>query len=183
MTRRLVILLLGVMMILSCDSKGEPERVLGKFEPKKEALVPSESKVKGGRLSGALDWNEEGIAWTRYDSGLEEARANGKPILALVYADWCAHCKKYGENFFESKIEDISKKYVMVLVNQDKEPATSRYLSPDGIYVPRTFILSSEGEIRDDIFAVPSRFQFFYDYRSPDNILNAMKKGLSKPKT
>tara|TARA_Y100000590_G_scaffold63008_3_gene67495 strand:+ start:1110 stop:1661 length:552 start_codon:yes stop_codon:yes gene_type:complete len=183
MTRRLVILLLGVMMILSCDSKGEPERVLGKLEPKREALVPSESKVKGGRLSGALDWNEEGIAWTRYDSGLEEARASGKPILALVYADWCAHCKKYGENFFESKIEDISKKYVMVLVNQDKEPATSRYLSPDGVYVPRTFILSSEGEIRDDIFAVPSRFQFFYDYRSPDNILNAMKKGLSKPKT
>ena len=142
---------------------------------------PSKPESAAKKLSQALDWNEEGIRWLRYDDGLAEASAGGKPILARVYADWCPHCTEYGKNFFLEEIEALAQDYVMVLVNQDREPATSQRLSPDGTYTPRTFILSSRGEIREDIIATPSRFRYFYDYRDPSLLVRSMKQGLAPP--
>lgn len=143
-------------------------------EPSTEA--PSEPK-----LSRSLDWNEGNISWLRYDDGVARAGASGKPILAVVYADWCPHCKEFGKNFFQAEIQNLAQDYVMVLVNQDREPATSQKLSPDGTYTPRTFVLSSGGDIREDVFATPSRFRYFYDYRDPGLLLRSMQRGLEAP--
>lgn len=183
MTSQVFIFLITLITVISCEPNVESREKIGKLSRQSDVLRPTEENAEVRRLSAALNWNEKDIGWTRYDAGLEKAKLSGKPVLVLVYADWCAHCEKYGENFFESDIAAISQKYVMILVNQDREPATSKILSPDGSYTPRTLILSSDGEIRKDIIAGASRFRFFYDYRNPGNLLSAMRKGLSAPET
>jgi thiol-disulfide isomerase/thioredoxin len=146
-------------------------------------LEPSAESLSEVKLSRSLDWNESNISWLRYDEGVARAKASGKPILAVVYADWCPHCKEFGKNFFETEIENLAQDYVMVLVNQDREPATSQKLSPDGTYTPRTFVLSSGGDLREDVFATPSRFRYFYDYRDPKLLLRSMQQGLESPRS
>jgi thiol-disulfide isomerase/thioredoxin len=142
-----------------------------------EPAQPAAQVTTARALPTDLDWNDSAIEWLRYDAGLERAKAEGKPILAVVYADWCHHCKQYGSNFYEPEILEKAEDYVMVRVNQDREPATSALLAPDGDYLPRTLVLSASGELRD-IAAAPSRFRYFYDYRKPALLRSALERGL-----
>ncbi|NNL86382.1 MAG: DUF255 domain-containing protein [Myxococcales bacterium] len=182
-------LILALLLVASCnDSAPEPsaarERPGAAAPPTpqqagSEPVPPTESVKPGRALPTDLDWNDSAIEWLRYDAGLERAKAEGKPILAVVYADWCHHCKQYGSNFYEPEILEKAEDYVMVRVNQDREPATSALLAPDGDYLPRTLVLSSSGELRD-IAAAPSRFRYFYDYRKPALLRSALERGLEK---
>ncbi len=171
--------LIGATALLLGCSEPAPEPSLPIEKPKTTAAAPREEKPRDARhaLPTKLDWNDDSVEWLRYDAGLEVAAAEGKPILAVVYADWCHHCKQYGRNFYEASVLEKTESYVMVRVNQDREPATSRLLAPDGDYLPRTLLLTSSGEIQD-VAAAPSRFRYFYDYRDPAQLVSALERGL-----
>jgi hypothetical protein len=70
----------------------------------------------------------------------------------------------------------------MVRVDSDKEPESSRRLAPDGQYIPRTYFLSSAGEIDSNIHAPRERFRFFYDTQDPKDLLASMANAARKPR-
>ena len=75
-------------------------------------------------LDETRKWNSEKIAWLSFDDGAMEAKRSGRPIFMIVHATWCPQCRKYRKQFFDETIVELSRKFVMVLVDGDKNPAT-----------------------------------------------------------
>lgn len=131
------------------------------------------------RAGGPIDWNDA-IAWKSYDEGVELARAEHRPICLVLYGDWCPHCHNFSRVFHDEKVVRLARRFVMVHADIDRERAVSSRYNPDGGYVPRTFFLTPEGDLRTDIHANRSRFQYFYDESNPAGILRAMEQALKK---
>jgi thiol-disulfide isomerase/thioredoxin len=109
----------------------------------------------------SLDWNETGIAWLDYDAGIEMAKKADKPVLLVFYASWCHTCHSYRDLFHNPDIEALSKELVMIRVNADSRPDLNSKFSADGLYLPRSFGLSPDGEP----LALTSKshnFRYFY---------------------
>jgi protein-disulfide reductase (glutathione) len=124
------------------------------------------------------DWNDSGIAWKGYDEGLAEAKSSNKPVCLIFYTDWCPHCANYSKVFHDPAVVDLSKNFVMIHLNKDKETATSAKYAPDGEYIPRTFFLKSDGTLLD-ITAPRPEYKYFYDEHDPASVMASMKKALT----
>ncbi len=125
------------------------------------------------------DWNDSGIAWKGYDDGLAEAKTSNKPVLLIFYTDWCPHCSNYSKVFHDPAVVELSKSFVMIHLNKDKETATSAKYAPDGEYIPRTFFLKSDGTLLDQITAPRPTYKYFYDEHDPAGVLTSMKAALT----
>ena len=54
---------------------------------------------------------------------MQRARAENKPLLIDLYADWCQPCKMMdAQTYPDSRVIAQSEKFVMVRVNGDKRP-------------------------------------------------------------
>jgi hypothetical protein len=137
--------------------------------------------LAGGRPAVAGgDWNEAGISWHAYDKGLETAKQEKKPVCLVVFTEWCPHCTNYSKVFHDPKIVEKAKQFVMIRVDKDKSPDISRKYAPDGEYIPRTFFLSSSGELAADIHEFREKFLYFYDENKPASLLIGMNQALKK---
>ncbi|KAE9412943.1 hypothetical protein Angca_007037, partial [Angiostrongylus cantonensis] len=89
------------------------------------------------------------IDWVEWDSAVDVAMDLKKPIFFLIHKTWCGACKALKQEFTSSpEISDLialSKKFVMVNVQDDDEPEDKKY-APDGGYIPRILFLGSDGE-------------------------------------
>jgi thiol-disulfide isomerase/thioredoxin len=130
----------------------------------------------------AHDWNDAQIAWKDFEPGLEAAKKEKKPICLVVFTEWCPHCKNYSAVFHDPKVVEQSKKFVMIHVDKDKNPAVSKKYAPDGEYIPRTYFLRPDGTLAGDIHAPRDKFQYFYDERDPNGILTGMAQAEQKLK-
>lgn len=135
-----------------------------------------------GRPALAHDWNEKAIQWQPWDAGLAAAKKEKKPILLVVFTEWCPHCKNYAGVFHDPKVAEESKKFVMIHVDKDKQPDVSKQYAPDGEYIPRTYFLSSAGKLDESIHAPREKFLYFYDEKNPAGILAAMAEAAKKLK-
>jgi protein-disulfide reductase (glutathione) len=124
------------------------------------------------------DWNDSGVSWQSYEAGLAKAKEEKKPVMLIFYTDWCPHCTKYSGIFHNSDVVEMSKKFVMIRLNKEKNPSLSGKYAPDGEYIPRTFFLTSEGELRPSIHEQRDKYQYFYSTTDPASILRAMKEAL-----
>lgn len=95
-----------------------------------------------------IDWNDKNVKWHSYDDGIAAAQRENKPILLVVYADWCGVCKKYSAMFTDPAVIKGSKKVVLIRLNQDKDSKYLAKYSLDGKYVPRTFIMNKSQVIQ-----------------------------------
>ena len=78
------------------------------------------------------------IAWT---NDLAAARAQtDKPVFLLIHKTWCGACKRLKSTFGDEKLEQRSRDFVMVNLEDDEEPAEAAF-KPDGGYIPRIFFL------------------------------------------
>lgn len=132
-----------------------------------------------GALAGG-DWNDSAVDWKGYETGLAEAAKSGKPVCLIFYTDWCPHCAKYSNVFHDDKVIAKAKSFVMIRLNKDKNAELSSRYAPDGEYIPRTFFLSSHGEVDDSIKAPRDKFQFYYNPESPAELLVGMDRALGK---
>jgi thioredoxin-related protein len=83
--------------------------------------------------------NPSGIAWYKYDQGLELAKKEGKKILVFFYTDWCGYCKRMNALTFtdEGVKKLLADKFIAVKVNGesrntlmvDKSSITERELT------------------------------------------------------
>ncbi|PFX15653.1 UDP-N-acetylglucosamine transporter [Stylophora pistillata] len=107
------------------------------------------------------------IDWKTYSEGLKEAESSHKPLMLIIHKSWCGACKALKPKFAESKeIEELSKKFVMINVEDDEEPRDSKF-QIDGAYIPRIFILDSYGHVQKDIYNKKGNPSYKYYYGSP----------------
>ena len=128
------------------------------------------------------DWNDKGIGWQAYDAGLAKAKQEKKPVMLVVFTEWCPHCANYSKLFHDPEVVEKSRKFVMVRVDKDKQPEISKQHAPDGEYIPRTYFLSPEGKLDPDIHAPREKFKYFYDEKTPDSVLAGMSEAQKKLK-
>jgi glutaredoxin len=128
------------------------------------------------------DWNDAGIAWQPYATGLEKAKTEKKPVCLVFFTEWCPHCTNYAKVFHDPKVVEKSKQFVMVRLDKDQNVALSEQYAPDGQYIPRTFFLSSAGTLEPSLSAPREKFKYFYDENDPASILAGMDAALTKLK-
>jgi len=60
---------------------------------------------------------------TPYKTALENAKAQGKPVFVMLYADWCPHCNQMKKEVFSDPavMDFLKKNYVCVWKNVEKE--------------------------------------------------------------
>jgi thiol-disulfide isomerase/thioredoxin len=126
------------------------------------------------------DWNDAGVGWQAYDTGLAKAKQEKKPVMLVVFTEWCPHCSNYSKLFHDPKVVEKSRQFVMVRVDKDKQPDVSKKHAPDGEYIPRTYFLSSDGVLAPDIAAKRDRYRYFYNESDPNDVLAAMDSALAK---
>jgi len=128
------------------------------------------------------DWNDDQIVWQPYETGLATAKKEKKPVCLIFYTEWCPHCKNYSQVFHDPKVVERSKQFVMIRLDKDKNAELSKKYAPDGEYIPRTYFLSSTGEIDASVHAPRDRLKYFYDEKDPAAVLAGMDEALSKPR-
>ena len=126
------------------------------------------------------DWNDAKIDWQGYETGLAAAKKAQKPICLVFYTEWCPHCANYSHVFHDAEVVARSKKFVMIRVDKDKNSELSKKFAPDGEYIPRTYFLSTSGELDVGIHAPRDQYKYFYDERNPNSLLGGMDQALKK---
>ena len=82
--------------------------------------------------------------------------------------------------FHDPKVVEKSKQFVMVRINKDQAAELSGKFNPDGEYIPRTYFLSSAGELQADIHAPRDNYKYFYSESDPAGVLGGMDAALTK---
>jgi protein-disulfide reductase (glutathione) len=136
------------------------------------------SRVQADPKSIARGWNNAAIGWLDHTQGVAEAARTGKPILTVVQATWCSHCERYKKVFFDPKVVELSKNFVMVMVDGDREKKLGAKLGPNNqAYVPRTLFLKPDGQLRPELIgANAAPYSHFIDYDTPAELLALMQK-------
>ncbi len=119
-------------------------------------------------------WNPNGIDWKPFDEGLALAKAENKHVCLVVFTTWCPHCKNYSHVFADPRLVERAKDFVMVRVDADANDTVSRRYRPDGGYVPRTFILDSDGNVVPTADSGHAKYKYFFDEKHADELLRAM---------
>lgn len=133
--------------------KVAPGRLATKFRQRALRLV---SVVVGVTMFSLLaagqaeEWNyrtQTEIDWRQYGTdAFSEAGASGRPVFVLVYADWCAWCKKYELETLEQPPirRRLEREWVPVAVDYDENPELARRLGVK--LVPTTLLLTPEAK-------------------------------------
>ena len=138
------------------------------------ALVPT--AFAGG------DWNDAKVQWQPYEAGLAAAKKDKKPVLLIIFTEWCPHCTNYSKLFHDQKVIDQTKRFVVIRLDKDKNADLSKKFAPDGEYIPRTYFLSSDGTLDPTLTAPRSEYKYFYDEANAAPLLASMDAALKKLK-
>jgi hypothetical protein len=136
--------------------------------------LPAPAALAGG------DWNDATIGWRSYEEGLRVAKSERKPVCLVFYTEWCPHCTNYSKVFHDPKVVERAKQLVMIRVDKDKHPDLSGKYKPDGEYIPRTYFLSPDGALAEDLHAPREKYRYFYDEHDPASVLAGMERALAK---
>lgn len=177
---RLAAPLLGLAALIACEA-GSPDD--GKQRaPAQGAAPPLPAPTRtaapappppGAAHGSPFEWNDGAIAWLPYRDAVARATTEKKPILVVLWATWCPHCKNYARVFADPKVVSAAKDFVMVRVDTDAEGDVAKRLSPDGEYVPRTVFLGTTGNVLS-VRANEGRYKYFYNEHNPDNLIAGM---------
>ncbi len=100
----------------------------------------------------AVDWNDAQIVWHDYRDGLLQAQATGRPMLLFFYAEWCPACHAYRRLFYDPEVVAASRDLIMARIDVDQAgDAIEARFRQAGDYVPRIFVLSPDGRLRQDL--------------------------------
>lgn len=130
---------------------------------------------------GGLDWNGDQIAWHEYDAGIARAKETGKPAVVVIHTTWCPYCAKYQAVFHDAKVVEAAQKFVMILIDRDRDKELSKRLGPNGqTGIPRTVFLKSDGTVRPELFGKNLDMPNYLDTASPDELLELMGRAAGK---
>ena len=158
----------GAIPVRADDKRVEPTKAAAAVAPPAEA--------KPGKPH--VEWPAQ-IPWKTWDQGLSEAKSTNRPILLVVYANWCPHCKELAPVFNDPEVVKLASKMVVVRQDADEEPSwlTSR-LGRFGGYVPRVFFLSPTGDVQADITSGNARYPYFYTPEGIEQLRASMRRAV-----
>ena len=160
------------------DLEPAPEGEESEGTPEGEGTAPSEPAAPYDFDTAPRDWNPTGIAWREHAAGLAEARASGKPIMLIMHAEWCGPCHDYARVFYHPEVVALSRRFVMVLVDSDRDPGANQRYATDGTYLPRTYFLDSNGQHRTEVVGDHPRYRYFFNQRDATVTAAAMRRAL-----
>lgn len=182
--RGLVPLMIGGCSLAACSTheRPRPERststaTVRSDPPSRPAADPPSAPPRSSRVRDA--WNAAQIDWQPYQKGLALARTEHKPVCLVFFATWCPHCANYSHVFDNPAVVRQARHFVMIRLDVDKNPALNERYSLDGQYIPRTYFLSSDGQVDPSIGAERARFRYFYDEHNPASLLGGMRRALA----
>ncbi len=146
------------------------------------AILAIHASAETAAVKDESDWNDDAIGWQGFEQGLAAARESSQPICLVYYTKWCPHCKNYARVFHDPLVVEKSKSFVMIRIDRDANPELSKRHNPDGEYIPRTYFLTSAGELDPALTEKRDRFKYFYDENDPASILAGMDRALAKLK-
>jgi len=147
-----------------------PTGVAAPTPPKRAGAHPD--NPSGVQWQGSIEWRE----WT---DARDIANRASKPIMVVVYADWCPHCRALGPVFSDPEVETLSKRFVMVRQNHDESPAwLEPYNQKFGGYVPRIFFFDQNGKMREDLTSGHPRYPYFYAAEQPEFLKRSMRQAV-----
>jgi thiol-disulfide isomerase/thioredoxin len=149
------------------------------FDPSRAPSIAALPKPASQPAVAETGWNVAEVAWQTYDAGIAKAKAEGKPVCVIIYADWCPHCRNYSHVFEDPRVVKRAKDFVMIRLNGDTDEAAKKYTT-DGGYVPRTYFLAPDGTPYADIHAPRPKFIYFYDEHNPESVLAGMDAAAHK---
>src|SRR6266566_3802611 len=137
----------------------------------------------------AIPARPSSITWERdYEKAIERAQAEKKLIIADMFTDWCALCKKMdAETFAEPQlIQKMADEYVWLKLNTETEEDGKRLQKDFAILTyPTILVLDGQGEEVDriDRFLSSPKFretvQSFVE--SPDSLASLRKAVQEQP--
>ena len=174
--------LLGVLCLctmLGCATRrSDFEPAPGEGTPEGEGTAPTAPTAPYDFDTAPRDWNPTGIAWREHAAGLAEAQRSGKPVMLVMHAEWCGPCHDYARIFYHPEVVELSRRFVMILVDSDRDPGANQRYATDGTYLPRTYFLDSNGQHRTQLVSEHPRFRYFFNQRDPSVTLAAMRLAL-----
>lgn len=94
--------------------------------------------VKNPGSAGPLTWLNS------YELGLALAKKEEKPVVLVLYADWCQWCHKmFDEVFPDQSFASLKNDFVWVRVNSDRNPGYMERFGQEGF--PLLVVLDKEG--------------------------------------
>lgn len=140
--------------------------------------VATGNAARAQENANGVEWRGT-IEWHPWSEALGLASHSSKPIMLVVYADWCPHCRALGPVFADPEIESLSKRFVMVRQNHDDSPAwLEPYNQKFGGYVPRIFFFDQNGKLREDLTSGHPRYPFFYAAEQPEFLKRSMRRAI-----
>lgn len=131
----------------------------------------------GGAKRPEIKWGSD-VNWQTWDEGSKLAAKEGKPIVLVVYADWCPRCRELAPVFKTPEIVALTKDLVMVLQDSDAKPAwLKEKYGATGSYVPRILFLNADGTLRTDLTSGNGKYPFYY-WPGNEHIAGNLKKVL-----
>ncbi|XP_071800102.1 thioredoxin domain-containing protein 12-like [Asterias amurensis] len=122
----------------------------------------------------------DNIEWWALNDGLAQSKSTGKPLMLIIHKTWCGACKALKPKFAAStEIESLSKKFIMVNVQDDEEPSDSKYV-PDGGYIPRILFLNSVGEVQTELINKAGNPKYKYYYPDVSGVVATMNEAHRK---
>jgi protein-disulfide reductase (glutathione) len=125
--------------------------------------------------AGVPDWNDDAIDWQNYSNGLALARARALPAVLVFYADWCPTCHAYAQMFGDPSVVAASNDFVMIRVDADQAPKLNARYAFDGFYLPRVFVLGTDGEVAHDLYPRNQLFRYFIGATRPERLVALMR--------
>ncbi|MBE9550458.1 MAG: FKBP-type peptidyl-prolyl cis-trans isomerase [Proteobacteria bacterium] len=98
------------------------------------------SLTKASRMAAwQIPWLED------HDKGLTAALTDGKPMVLVLYADWCEWCKRLlNETLEDPRIRSLKDRFIWVRINSDAELEYKELYEQNGF--PLIVLLNPEGE-------------------------------------
>lgn len=111
--------------------------------------------------SDDIDWNNSELEWHSYEQGMKKIKEGQSKGLLIFYADWCSTCKLYSKLFKKRKVVKSLKNLVLIRVNREENPELSEKYDFDGVYIPRTFALNSQGDVVGGLYDKSDQYAYF----------------------
>jgi thiol:disulfide interchange protein len=174
-----------LLVVTACEAGNSPlasrqrAPVTTVQKPPAATAAPAAAPKRAGEHPdnpNGVQWHGS-IEWHEWSAARDIANRSSKPIMVVVYADWCPHCRALGPVFADPEVETLSKRFVMVRQNHDDSPAwLEPYNQKFGGYVPRIFFFDQNGKMREDLTSGHPRYPYFYAAEQPEFLKRSMRQ-------
>ena len=120
------------------------------------------------------------VQWVSFSEGQALAASSKKPMMVLVYADWCKQCDALAKALARPEFVEFASNFIMVLADHDNKTEGLMHYTPKLTYVPRIFFMEPSGEVWQALQSGSARYPYFYDSDDLSRLLKNMRRSVAR---